>query len=138
MQELLTQTWDMLIGREHGPLAFRLVLQPLVGALLAIRAGMKDARAGRPPHGWAIATDPIHRRALLRESWHDVARLFIAAVIIDMIYEVTVFRWIYPGQALIVAMVLALPSYLLIRGPANRLARFWFHPMDGPQRQDKG
>jgi hypothetical protein len=50
MDELLT--WDMLIGREHGPLAFRLVLQPKVAALLAIRAGVRDAKAGRPPHGW--------------------------------------------------------------------------------------
>src|ERR1019366_3429842 len=50
MQELLTRTWDMLVGREHGPLAFRLVIQPMAGAFLAIRAGVKDAREGRPPH----------------------------------------------------------------------------------------
>jgi hypothetical protein len=82
MQELLTRIWDMLIGREHWPLAFRLVIQPMVGAVLAIRDGVKDARAGRPPHGWAILTDPIHRKELLRESWQDVARLFIAAIFI--------------------------------------------------------
>jgi hypothetical protein len=107
MDELLTHAWDMLIGREHGPLAFRLVLQPMVAALLAIRAGVRDAKAGRPPHGWAIVTDPVRRRELLAESWHDVARLFLVAVIIDMIYELIVFRWIYFGQALIVAFVVA-------------------------------
>jgi hypothetical protein len=117
MDELLTHAWDMLIGREHGPLAFRLVLQPMVAALLAIRAGVRDTKAGRPPHGWAIATDPVRRRELLAESWHDVARLFLAAVIID---ELIVFRWIYFGQALIVAFAVALPSYMLLRGPANR------------------
>jgi hypothetical protein len=125
MEHLLTQVWDMLIGREHGPLAFRLVIQPLVAAVIAVRAGYKDAKAGRPAHGWAIATDPARRRELLRESWNDVGRLFIAAVIIDAIYELIVFRWIYPGQAVIIAAVVALPSYVLVRGPANRLARLW-------------
>ena len=130
MQDLWTRAYDMLIGREHGPLAFRLVMQPMVGAFLAIRAGVKDAREGRPPHGWAIVTDPLHRRALLRESWRDVARLFSVAVIMDMIYEVMVFRWIYPGQAVIVAFVMALPAYLLVRGPANRFARLWLRRPD--------
>jgi hypothetical protein len=72
-----------------------------------------------------LPVDPVHRRELAREGWHDVAWLFIAAVIIDLIYEIVVLRWIYPGQALIVAAVAAFPSYLLIRGPADRLARLW-------------
>jgi hypothetical protein len=56
----------------------------------------------------------------------DVGRLFAAAVIVDLIYESMVYRWIYPGQVLIVAATLALPAYFLIRGLANRLARWWF------------
>jgi hypothetical protein len=133
MDEFLSRMWDMLIGREHGPLTFRLIIQPMVAVLLAIRAGLRDARAGRPPHAWTIVTDPIHRRELLRESWHDVARLFVVAVIIDMVYELIVFRWIYPGQALIVATILAFPSYLLLRGPANRIARYWVGGGGGTQ-----
>ncbi len=138
MDELLTHVWDMLIGREHGPLAFRLVLQPMVAALLAIRAGVRDAKAGRPPHGWAIVTDAVRRRELLAESWHDVARLFLVAVIIDMIYELIVFRWIYFGQALIVAFVVALPSYMVLRGPANWIARCWFPSPGQPRPRDGG
>jgi hypothetical protein len=125
MEEPLMRVWDMLIGREHGALAFRLVIQPMVAALLAIRAGLRDAKAARPAYGWALATDPAHRRELAREGWHDVVWLFIVAVIIDLIYEIIVLRWIYPGQALIVAAIVAFPSYLLIRGPADRLARLW-------------
>ena len=131
MNEFLSRWWDMLISQEHGPLAFRFILQPTVAALLAIRAGIRDARAGRPAHGWAIITDRVHRRELLRESWHDVARLFAVAVVIDIIYQVIVFRWIYPGQALIVAAIVAFPSYLLLRGPANRLARYCLGSGDG-------
>jgi hypothetical protein len=118
-------TWDDLGGRIDGPFAFRLIIQPMVAAILATRAGMKDAHEGRPPHGWAILTDSSTRCDLLRESCKDVAKVFAAAVIIDLIYQIIVFRWIYPVQSLIVGVILALLPYLLIRGPVNRIARFW-------------
>jgi hypothetical protein len=129
MEELLMREWDMLIGREHGPLAFRIVIQPIVAAFLAIRSGVRDARAGRPAYGWTVVTttDSVHRRELIRKGWTDVGRLFVAAVIIDLIYEIVVFRWIYPGQALIIAATLALPTYFLLRGLTNRLARWWLN-----------
>ena len=43
-------------------------------------AGLRDARAGRPPYFWAILTDPLHRRDLLREGWKAVARIFVVAL----------------------------------------------------------
>jgi hypothetical protein len=139
MEELLARIWEMLIGREHGPLAFRIIIQPMVATFLAIRAGLRDARAGRPAYGWTVATDPVHRRELIRQGWKDVRRLFTAVIIVDLIYEIIVYRWIYPGQAQIVAATLALPAYFLIRGLANRLTRRWFsserqeHPSARPQ-----
>jgi hypothetical protein len=123
--ESLPAHLDMLIGRWDGPLAFRIVIQPAVAALLAIRAGLRDARVSRPAYGWTVTTDPLQRRDLIREGWKDVWKLFTAAVIIDLIYQVIELGWIYPGQALIVAAALALPSYFLIRGLANRTARLW-------------
>ena len=48
MDDLLTRIWEMLIGREHGPLAFRIIIQPLVATFLAVRAGLRDAHAERP------------------------------------------------------------------------------------------
>jgi hypothetical protein len=72
-------------------------------------------------------TDPTKRRELLRESWRDVAMVFLAAVIIDLIYQVMELRWFYPEEALIVATCLALLPYLLLRGPVNRIARHWPH-----------
>jgi hypothetical protein len=125
MEDLLMREWDMLIGREYGPLHFRIIIQPMVAAILAIRDGLRDARSGRPAYGWSVATDSAHRTELLRHGWSQVSRVFAAAIVIDLIYELIVFRWIYPGQALIVAAILALPPYFLIRGLANRLARWW-------------
>jgi hypothetical protein len=120
---MFKRAWSDLIGRVDGPFAFRLIIQPIVASILAARAGLKDAREGRPPHFWAIVTDPVRRRALLLETWKQVAKVFIAAVIIDVIYEIVVFRWIYPVQALIVATMLAVVPYLVIRGLVTRLAR---------------
>ena len=125
MAQMLMPMWDDLGGRISGPFGFRLLLQPMVAAILAIRAGWKDAQTGRPVFGWAILTDPSHRRELLRAVWRDLARLFVTAVLVDLVYEITVFRWIYPTQSLIVAATLAVPPYLLIRGPFNRLVVCW-------------
>jgi hypothetical protein len=59
-----------------------------VASVIAIRAGWKDAREGRPAYGWAIVTDPVHRRERLREGWKDVAKVLVAAVIIDSVHEI--------------------------------------------------
>jgi len=104
-----------------------------VAIILAVRAGLRDARTRRPAYGWAIITDSAHRRDLLREGWKDVARLLVVAVLVDVIYEIIAFRRIYPIQPLIVAVCVALPPYLLIRGPVNRIARRWYRRNEGSQ-----
>lgn len=114
---------ENLVGRIDGPLSFRLVLQPVMATIFAVRAGMQDARTGRPPFGWAVLTDRANRTGLLSEAWKGVGRVFIFAVVMDVIYQVIVFRWIHPIGALIVAFLLAGVPYLLIRGPVNRLMR---------------
>jgi hypothetical protein len=98
-----------LIGCWDGPFVFRLILQPTTAAILAVRAGLRDARAGRPANGWAILTDSAHCGDLLREGWKDVARLFVVAILVDVIYEIIAFRRIYPIQPLIVAVGVTLP-----------------------------
>ena len=47
---------------------------------------------------------------------------------IDLIYELIVFRWVYPGQAVIIATVLAMIPYLLIRGPVTRIVGRFSRP----------
>jgi hypothetical protein len=123
MDETLARMWDNLFGRIGGPLTFRLILQPLVAASLAIRAGLDDARAGRPAYFWALLSDPAQRRARLHEGWADVAKVFVLALGIDVVYQTIVQRWVYPGEALIVAFLLAFVPYLLLRGPVARIAR---------------
>jgi len=133
---MLRDVGKELLGRIEGPFTFRLILQPLVAAALAVRAGIKDARAGRPPHLWTILRQPEQRRHLLSETWREVRKVFIVAVLIDIVYEIVVFRWVYPLQPFIVAAVLAVLPYLLLRGVVNRLASRRYRSKAGERRRD--
>ena len=123
MKDMLIRGWMNLVDRVGGPMTFRIILQPAMATLLAVRAGLKDAREGRPPYLWTVLTDPEQRADLLREGWKAIARVFLLAVIMDVIYQWIVLRWIYPGELLLVAVFLAVVPYLLVRGPVNRIAR---------------
>ena len=122
MDDLAMRIWEDLTGRVGGPLSFRLLLQPAVAVLLGVRAGLHDAKTGRPAYFWAMLTDSAHRRDLLAEGWQAIAKVFVAAIVIDAAYQIVVLRWIYPFEALLVAFLLASLPYLLIRGPVNRIA----------------
>ena len=122
MDEFFTRVFENLVGRVEGPMKFRVILQPLVACILAIRSGLRDARENKPPFFWALAFNPEHRRDLLKQGWKDIGKVFVAAVILDVVYQIVVLRMVYPGEAIIVATLLALVPYLLLRGPVTRLA----------------
>ncbi|HTF70325.1 MAG TPA: hypothetical protein VK638_47380 [Edaphobacter sp.] len=123
MDDLITRVSEDLIARITGPMKFRLLLQPAMAIFLAIRGGLKDAREGKPPYFWAIFTDPGERRAMLENGWKSVGKVFILAIVLDVVYQIIVRRWVYPGETVLVAIILAILPYLLIRGPVNRIAR---------------
>lgn len=125
MEDFIIRVFTGLSNRVGGPMTFRIILQPLMACLFAVRAGLRDAREERPPYFWTILTDATQRAALLREGWRAIARVFVLAIVMDVIYQLIVQRWIYPGEMLIVAVALAVIPYLLLRGPVNRLARRW-------------
>jgi hypothetical protein len=123
MDEILRRVWENLIGRSTGPINFRLIIQPTVASIIAIRAGLKDAREGRPAFLWAAVSNPGYRPQLLRQGWKDVGKVFILALVLDSIYQLAVNRGVYVLELLITATVLAIVPYVLIRGPVNRIAR---------------
>jgi len=125
MDEMLTRLWENLGGRIGGPMSLRLLLQPTIATILAIRSGLADARAGKPPFFWTVLTNANDRRELLRSGWKSVAKVFTMAVVLDVVYQLIVARWVYPLEAVIVAFVLACVPYLLLRGPVNRIASGW-------------
>lgn len=123
LQGLLSRLWTDLIARPGGPFGFRLVLQPLVAALLAVRDGVVDARSGRAPYFWSLLHDPGQRPERLREGLEATLRVVLLGVAIDVVYQFRVHGSVYPGEALGIALLLGFVPYLLIRGPADRFAR---------------
>jgi hypothetical protein len=123
MSEILTRVWQNLIGRFAGPMSLRLILQPAVATILAIRAGLRDARQNRPPFFWAILRNPSRRRELLQQAWKDVGKVFIVATILDVVYQLIIHQGVYVLELLITAVALAILPYILIRGPVNRFAK---------------
>ena len=123
VEEALRRGWENLISRSDGPMNFRLIIQPAVATLFAIRAGLRDARNGQPPFLWAVFSNPDQRHELLRQGWKDVGTVFIVALILDSIYQVIVHSGIYTLELLITATILAIVPYAMIRGLVTRLAR---------------
>ena len=125
MHELVTRVWENLIGRLDGPMHFRVVMQPAVAVFLAVRAGLTDARRGRPIFLWAILTNPTHRRELIIQGWKDVGKVFGVALMLDIVYQLIVHHSVYLLELLISATLLAIVPYALIRGPTNRIAQIF-------------
>jgi hypothetical protein len=126
MEEMIVRAWANIVSRVGGPMTFRIILQPLMAAVLALIAGLRDARENRPAYFWTLLTDPSQRGDLLRHGWKAIGRVFLLAIIMDTIYQLLVLRWLYPFELLIVAILLAVVPYLLIRGPVNRVASWWY------------
>lgn len=132
MDEMWTRFGSDLIDRVSGPMRFRLVLQPLMAIAYAISSGLKDAKAGNPPYFWGLLTHPETRTAMLEDGWKHIAKVFILAIVLDVVYQYIVRRFVYPGEALVVALVLAVVPYIIVRGIVDRIAERE-HPPLGPR-----
>jgi hypothetical protein len=123
MDHIWMRVASNLAARVTGPMKFRLVLQPAMAAFFAIRSGLADARAGKPPYFWCLVSDSAHCVDLIKDGWKSVGRVFILALILDVVYQIIELRFVYPGEAIIVAFVLAIMPYLILRGLVTRLVR---------------
>ena len=123
MDEMLTRIGHNLVDRVSGPMKFRLVLQPCMAAFFAIRAGLADAKAGKPPYLWTMISDPEQRKGLIKDGWKSVGRVVILAIVLDVIYQIIEIHFVYLGEAIIVAFILAVLPYLILRGVVTRIAR---------------
>src|SRR5258708_40318331 len=124
--------WQRIVGdlfaRLDGPLHFRFIVQPLVAIIFAVIEGVKDAKAGKPAYFWAVLSAPGQRNELVKEGWKSVGKIFIVAIILDVVYQRIGHSTVYPGETLIVAFALSIVPYLVLRGPINRLVRLGKKP----------
>lgn len=123
MDHIWVRFGSQLLARVSGPMKFRLVLQPAMAAFFAIRAGLADARAGKTPYFWCLLSDPSQRVDMIKDGWKSVGRVFILALVLDAAYQMIVLHFVYPGEMIIVAFVLAIVPYLILRGLVTRIAR---------------
>jgi hypothetical protein len=121
----IKRVWADLTARPGGSLALRFFLQPAMSAIFAVRDGIKDARTGRSPYFWTVLSNPDKRRARLREGAAATGKVILIAIVLDGIYQLIELGTIYPVEALIVAIFLAFIPYMLLRGPIDRVARWW-------------
>ena len=138
LTETIERGWENLIGRFGGPMSFRLLVQPAVAAVFAIRAGIRDARENKPTFLGCAISNPGSWRARMRQSWKDVGKVFIVALILDSIYQVVVHSGVFALELLITATFLALIPYMVFRDLVARVAR-WFgvgNNSDRPQTNE--
>jgi hypothetical protein len=122
MDPIIARISHNLVERVTGPMKFRLALQPAMAIFFAIRGGLKDAQECKPPYFWGLFTDKGERESMLKNGWKGIGKVFILAVVLDVVYQLIEHRWVvYPGEAVLVAIILAIVPYLLIRGPVNRI-----------------
>lgn len=133
------EVWDRIFRsiaeRPGGPMTFRFILQPVMASIVAAVDGVRDARSGAPPYFWSLLTGSEARGERLKQGLIATSRIILLGIGMDVAYQLIEFKQFYPGEAAIVAILLAFLPYLLMRGPFARLARLWGV---GAQRQAEG
>jgi hypothetical protein len=119
--------WHNLMERPAGPMSFRFILQPLMAAVMAVLDGLRDARTVRSPFFRAVLFEPQHRMGRLVEAINAIARIILLGLVMDIVYQLIALERFYPAEAVIVALLLAVAPYVVLRGLITRGARSWWH-----------
>ncbi len=131
MIDLIIRIWNNLLERTEGPMHFRFLLQPLMSLIFAFRAAWRDVKTGTSPYLWRFEAMKNERKEIASEAWKDVGKVFVLAAALDIIYQLIVIfgeeqkERFYPLESIVVALLLAIVPYVLLRGPLNRLLRMF-------------
>lgn len=123
--EVWVRVFRSIAERPGGPMTFRFILQPVMATVLAAIDGIRDARTGTPPYFWSLVAGSGTRTDWLYDGVIATSRVILLGLAMDVAYQLIEFKQFYPGEAAIVAVLLAFVPYLLLRGPFGRLARLW-------------
>src|SRR5438067_8044946 len=120
--DMVARGWENFVARPRGPLNLRFIIQPTLASIIALRAGLKDANAGRPAYLWAVLTNSGYRERFLHGGLKDLRSPGVVGPTLDVVYQIIIHRWIYPLELLFTVTLLVLVPYLILRGPVNRIA----------------
>jgi len=100
----------------------RFILQPIVAIILGIRGGLYDAKAGHPPYLFGLLFGAKHRRELLRSTVAAVRNLLAVGIIMDIVFQLVLYRSVHPGAALMIGPILVCFPYAVARALTARVA----------------
>jgi len=123
MHDIWMRFIDNFLQRIGGSMRFRFILQPLMAMIFATIDGLKDAKAGNVPYLWSLFTQPQHLVAQLEHGWKSIGKVFVLAIVLDIIFQVRELHHLFPLEALVIATLLAIVPYLGLRGIVCRLSR---------------
>lgn len=109
--------------RLTGPGRMRFVFQPLVAITLGTKAGVADARSGRPPFLLAVIAHRHHRGQMLAEGFRELINIALVGILLDTVSQWLILGVAHPGAALVVGPVLIAIPYAVSRALTNRVAR---------------
>ncbi len=110
-----------------GPMTFRFVLQPIMAAIAALHDGIETLDSGAHPISGHVLADPATRartacaKELDLDGAHHPARPRDGR-------DLPVSQcWVHSIRAkrLLIALLLAVVPYFLLRGPFDAIARWW-------------
>jgi hypothetical protein len=99
----------------------RFIVQPIMAAILGIRAGIHDARQDTPPFIWSLCTQPEERTRQLKQALKHLLIPIIVAIVLDGIVQYLLFHRIRVLGAVTLGTILMGLPYSLARGLANRV-----------------
>jgi len=117
------QFLEELPQRFTGPGRFRFILQPVTAIFLGIRGGLADAKTGNPPYLFSLVFHAGRRRELLRSGAAAISTLLAMGIIMDVGFQLILYRAVHPGAALLVGPIFICFPYALSRALTTRLAR---------------
>ena len=120
---LSRQFLEELPARFTGRGRLRFILQPTVAILLGVRGGMADVRAGHPPYLLGLLVAGERRRELLRSGAAAIRNLLAAGIVLDLVFQLVLYRSVHPGAALVVGPILICAPYAISRALTTRVAR---------------
>ena len=118
------QFLEELPARFTGRGRLRFILQPTIAILLGVRGGLRDARAGHPPYLFGLIFAGGRRRDLLRSGLAAIRNLLAAGIILDLVFQLVLYRSVHPGAAVVIGPILICAPYALSRALSNRVARW--------------
>src|SRR5947199_1238824 len=95
MTDMVARGWENFVARPRGPLNLRFIIQPTLASIIALRAGLKDANAGRPAYLWSVFTNSDYRKVFLHVGLKDLRFRIVFAKTLAVVYQKIFHRWTY-------------------------------------------